>query len=124
MPKDLTLILVNRPGTLAEAAEAMGRAGVNLMGACGFPSGGEGVFHVLVEDAAAARRAAESAGIEVRDEREALILDVAHRAGGLAEVLRPIADAGVNVDLVYLTEDGRLVLGADEIERARGAAGR
>jgi hypothetical protein len=37
MPKDLTIILTNRPGTLADAAEALGRAGVNIRGGCGVP---------------------------------------------------------------------------------------
>lgn len=69
MPKDLTIILTNRPGTLADAAEALGRAGVNIRGGCGFPAGGEGIFHVLVDDPSAARAALSEAGLEVRDER-------------------------------------------------------
>jgi len=60
------VILVNRPGTLADAAEALGRAGVNIAGGCGFPAAGEGIFHVLVEDPTTARRALEAAGMEVR----------------------------------------------------------
>ena len=73
--KDLTVILVNRPGTLADAFEALGGAGVNVVGGCGFPAGEEGVLHVLVEDAAAARTALEGAGLEVRAERDVVVLD-------------------------------------------------
>lgn len=124
MSKDLTVILVNRPGTLADAAEALGRAGVNIEGACGFPAAGEGVLHVLVDDAGAARRALEGAGLEVRAERDVVVLDrLPERPGTLGAALRRIADAGVNVDLLYVTEDGRPVLSGADVAALRQAAG-
>jgi hypothetical protein len=123
MPKDLTIVLVDRPGTLADASEALGRAGVNIDGACGFGCAGEGIYHVLVEDGAAARRALEAAGHEVRAERDVLVCPVADTPGAGGAILRRIADAGVNVDLIYLTSaGGELVLGADDLEKARHAA--
>ena len=122
MATDLTVILENRPGTLAEAAEALGGAGINIDGSCGFPCGGEGIFHILVEDAAGARSALEKAGFEVRDERDVLVLDVEDRRGSLGAVCRRIADVGVNVDLQYIAAAGtQIVLGADNIDKARSA---
>src|SRR5688572_28021764 len=121
MPTDLTVILRNVPGTIADLGEAAGNAGVNLLGACGFECGGEGVMHVLVDDPRAARRAFEEVGMEVRAEREVLVADVEDRPRGLGRVTRSVANAAVNVDLVYLTADGRLVLGPDDIDRARSA---
>jgi len=122
--KDLTVILVNKPGTLADAFEALGRAGVNVAGGCGFPAAGEGVLHVLVEEADAARRAVEGAGLEVRAERDVVVLDrLPSQPGTAGEVLRRIADQGANVDLIYLTEDGRLVLSGEDVAALkRGAA--
>ncbi len=102
MTKDLTVILEDRPGTLADVGEALGKAGINIEGGCGFPCEGEGVFHILVEDAAAARRALEEIGLEVRGERQVLVLEIEDRPGALGEVSRRIANAGVNIDLVYL----------------------
>ncbi|PZR65253.1 MAG: amino acid-binding protein [Chloroflexi bacterium] len=122
MATDLTVILRNVPGTIAELGEAAGKAGMNLLGGCGFEVGGEGVMHVLVDDAAAGRRAFEEAGLEVRGEREVVVVDVDDAPGGLGRVMRRYADAGVNVDLVYLTADGRLVIGPDDVERARAVA--
>jgi len=55
MPKDLTVVLEDRPGTLADVGEALGKAGINIDGLCGFPCQGKGILHILVEDAAAAR---------------------------------------------------------------------
>lgn len=123
MATDLTVILRNVPGTIADLGEVAGRAGVNLDGGCGFECGGEGVMHVLVEDASATRRAFEAGGMEVRAEREVLLLKVDDRPGELGRVMRRIADAGVNVDLIYLSTDGRVVIGPDDIDKARAAAG-
>lgn len=56
MAKDLTVVLEDRPGTIAHMGEALGKAGINIDGGCGFPCEGKGVLHILVEDAADARR--------------------------------------------------------------------
>ncbi len=121
MATDLTVILENRPGTLAELGETLGRAGINIEGGCGFPVEGQGVSHILVENAVAARRTLESAGFEVRGERPVLVVEFNDRPGELGKIARRIADAGVNVDLLYLATNDRLVLGVDNLEKARAA---
>jgi len=121
MATDLTVILRNVPGTIADAGDAAGRAGVNIDGVGGFECGGEGVMHVLVQDADAARRAFEGAGLEVRAEREVLVVDIDDRPGEMGRTMRRIADADVNVDLVYLATGTRLVIGAGDVEAARAA---
>lgn len=121
MPTDLTVVLEDRPGTLAELGEAAGSAGVNLGGICGFPSEGRAVIHVLVEDAAAARQAFEGAGLEVRGEQEVLVVDIEDRPGALGEAARKVADAGANIEVVYLATGTRLIIGADDLEKARSA---
>ena len=121
MAKDLTVILEDRPGTLADMGEALGKAGINIEGCCGFRSEGKGVIHILVEDVVAARRELQQAGLEVRGEREVLVLEVEDRLGALGDVTRRIAKAGVNVDLIYLAANTRLVIGADDLHKARAA---
>lgn len=123
MPKDLTVVLANRPGTLADAAQALGRAGINIDGVCGFPSGSEGIMHLLVEDASGAHDALTAAGLEVRDERDVVVTSVEDRPGSGGELLRRVADAGTNVDLLYLTMDGRLVLSGDDVLAIQRALG-
>lgn len=118
MPSDLTVRLENRPGTVAAAAEALGRAGVNIEGGCGVAAGDQGVLHVLVEDADAARRALSDAGFEVGLPAR----DVPDEPGALGRVARRIADAGVNLEALYPTAGGRVVFCADDVGRARQAA--
>jgi hypothetical protein len=121
MAKDLTVALEDRPGILAQLGEALGVAGVNIEGFCGYTSGGRGIIHLLVDDAAKARGALEGSGIDVQDEREVLVVDVEDRPGALGVIARRIANADVNLDLAYLATSTRLVLGAEDLESVRRA---
>lgn len=121
MAKDLTVVLKDRPGTLADMGEALGRAGINIDGICGVHCQDETAIHILVEDVEGARRALEASGIEVSDEREVLIMEVEDRPGVVGDVARSIANAGVNIELVYLATNTRLVIGADDLDKARAA---
>src|SRR5512141_1377657 len=111
MTTDITVGLVNQPGTLLRASDALGRAGINIEGACGYVSDGQGVFHVLVEDARRARAALIDAGLEIHAERPVVAIPVENTPGSAATILRRIAAADVNIDLLYVTADSRLVLG-------------
>lgn len=123
MASDLMVGLVNRPGSLLRASAALGTAGVNIEGACGFVCEGQGVFHVLVEDAERARRALIDAGLEIQAERRVVVTAIENRPGSAAEVLHRVADAAVSVDLLYATADGRLVLGGDDVPAIAAALG-
>lgn len=114
--KDLTIALVNEPGALAEAFEALAGAGISMMAASGSVVAGEGIVHILVEDEQTARPALEGTGLEIREERDVIVVDhLPEQPGTAGAVARRIANAGLNVDLCYLTEDGRFVLGGDDV---------
>ncbi len=81
MTTDLTIGLIDRPGTLAQASDALGRAGVNIEGACGFVTDDRGVYHVLVRDAELARRALIDSGFEILAERTVVVLPDREPAG-------------------------------------------
>jgi hypothetical protein len=121
MTTDFTIELVDRPGTLARASDALGRAGVNIEGACGYVADGRGVYHVLVRDAERARRALLNAGFEIQDERQVLVLPIENRPGEAARLLRRVADADVNLDILYTTLDGQVVLGGEDVRALRRA---
>ncbi|MDP2965325.1 MAG: ACT domain-containing protein [Pelolinea sp.] len=121
MVKDLTVILQDRPGTLADMGEILGKAGINIEGICATTYKGEGAIHILVEDSTGARHALEAKGIEVTAEREVLVKEIEDRPGTLGEVARKLANAGVNIEVVYLTTKTRLVIGVDNLEKARSA---
>jgi hypothetical protein len=121
--KDLTIVMENRPGVLASLGVSLGKAGVNVEGFCGFPSEGQAIGHLLVDNDAAARRALEQAGATVTGERDVLLLDLENRAGALGETAKKIADAGVNIELVYVASNNRVVVGVDDLDKAKAALG-
>jgi hypothetical protein len=123
MTTDITVGLVNQPGTLLRASDALGRAGINIEGACGYVADGQGIFHVLVEDAQRARSALIDAGLEIHAERLVAAIPVENSPGSAAAVLRRIAAANLNIDLLYVTADGRLVLGGDDLPAIKAALG-
>ncbi|MEO6797263.1 MAG: ACT domain-containing protein [Candidatus Dormibacter sp.] len=120
---DLTIELEDKPGTVAAAAEALGKAGVNIEGFAGFETGGKGIAHVLVEDAQKARQALQSAGTRVTGEQQAVVLEIDDKPGSLGSVTRKIASAGVSVNAVYLATKTRIVIGARDIEKVRSLVG-
>ena len=121
MTKDLTVMLDDRPGSLANLGEALGKAGVNIEGLCGVPGEGKGLIHILVGDSAAARNALDGAKVHVHEERDVLVLKIEDRPGELGRLCRKIANAGVNINLTYLATNTRLVLGVDNLDKARAA---
>ena len=121
MPTDLTVRLVDEPGAMAGACEALGAAGINIEGCCAYPAGDAGQLHLLVEDAAAARHALGSAGYEVVQDRQVVVHELEDVPGSAGAALRRIADAGANLQLVYLATATRLVVGVDDLDAARSA---
>lgn len=121
MASDLTVMLDDRPGALAEMGEALGREGINIEGICGVGSGGRSPVHILVEDPDAARSALTAAGIEVGDSVEVVMIGFEDRPGELGAIARRAADAGVNIELVYISCDGRLIFASSDNDAMVGA---
>lgn len=118
--KDLTIALENRPGALAGMGDALGRAGVSIEGGGAFVVNGQGVAHFLFEDGAAARRALEAAGIQVLEEREVLVQRLNQtEPGQLGRISRRMAEAGVNIEVLYSDHDHQLILVVDDITKGR-----
>jgi hypothetical protein len=116
---DLSITLENKPGVLAKAADAVAKAGVNVDGICAAVDGSAKptVHFVFVRGSAEAQMALEGAGIEVKKEREVVLIDLADRPGAAAAELLKIARRGVNIDLAYLATNNRLVIGGDSAGR-------
>src|SRR5436190_909997 len=118
--KDLTILLDDRPGALAEMGEALGRADVSIEGGGVFVCGGVGVAHFLFKDAAAARKALEAAGIRVGGESEVLVQRLRQgEPGQLGKLARRMADAGVNISVQYSDHDHQLILVVDDMTSGR-----
>ena len=109
MATDLTLYLNDQPGELARVGDVLGKAGANIGGLCALSTGGgQAEVHILVNDATSAFEALQAAEIE-------------DRPGALGALARRLGDAGVNLSLVYLATNTRVVLAADNLADAKSA---
>ena len=118
--KDLAIRLENRPGALAEMGAALGRAGVSIEGGGAWVASGVGVAHFLFHDGSTARRALEAAGIHVIDEREVVVQRLRQdEPGQLGKLTSKMAEAGVNIEVLYSDHSGQLILVVDDLAKAK-----
>lgn len=121
MAVDLVIEIENTPGALAQVAAAISDAGVNIAAATCVGPAERAELHILVPHAEAAKHALAISHVAVTREREVVVVDVEDRPGVLADLTRKIARAGVNLDLVYVATQNRLVLGAPDLSGLRAA---
>jgi len=121
--RDLVIHVKNEPGALAHVTAAISDAGVNLSAATCIGGGEVADLHVLVKHVEATRRVLEPRGVTVAEEREVVVVDAEDHPGVLADLARKVADAGVNLNLVYVATGTRLVFGADDIPALEAALG-
>jgi hypothetical protein len=119
----LSVHMENRPGALSELTEIFLAAGVNLR-AISVPDTGEfGTVRVLTDDVDDARDALNEAGMP-HVAADVLAVEIRHRSGALARLVRVLAEASVVIRYAYATigggtETSLCILGVDDIQRAR-----
>ena len=121
MAVDLVIEIENTAGALARVAAAISDAGVNIAAATCVGSGDRAELHILVKHAEAVRHSLAISHLAVTREREVVVVDVVDRPGVLADLTRKIARAGVDLDLVYVATQNRVVFGAPDLEALKAA---
>lgn len=122
MAPEFKVILEDRPGTLARLCTALGDARVNIEAIHGVSRAGEGFVQFLPNDAITAGQALETAGIPYT-RREVLVVRVLDEPGMLGDVALVMSRAGINIDSIYVTTRGHVVLGVDDLLGATQVAG-
>lgn len=118
--KDLTIELENRPGAISEMGEALGKAGVSVEGGGAWVVNDVGVAHFLFEDGAAARQALEEAGIKIIKVQDVLVQRLRQNVPGqLGMLTRRMAEAGVNIEVLYSDHDHQMILVVDDFEKGK-----
>jgi hypothetical protein len=88
----------DKPGEGARVLDSLREAKVNLLSFTAFPtSGGKAQVDLVAEDPEALQRAAKSAGLKLSPRKQAFFIQGGDRAGAAGEVLRKLANAGINV---------------------------
>lgn len=118
--------LPNRPGSLAMIAEAVAERGINITAFAGATSGELGSVSFTTDDESGTRNALGEKGWVYR-EVPMVQAKLEHRPGTLAAAARRLADAGVNIETVFVSGmDGdkvEVAFGVDTPEAAQRALG-
>jgi len=121
--QDVSIVLNDHPGALAEMGEALHRAGISIEGGGAWVVGGSGAAHFLFADGIAAKTALEAAGLKVLEVRDVIVQRLKQEVPGqLGQLTRHMADAGVNIEVLYSDHDHQLVLVVDKLDRARSVS--
>ena len=98
--QQLSLFLENRPGRLGAPLEVIAAAGINLMTLSLADTAQFGILRLIVREWEQARHLLEEAGWVV-NLTEVVAVDVLDRPGGLANALKVLESAGLNIEYMY-----------------------
>ena len=91
--------LANKPGALADVAEALGAKGINIEMVTGAACGDSGRLAIGTNDDAATRAALQAMGARFT-EVEPVEVSLPHTPGSLGKAARRLAAAGINIDAI------------------------
>ena len=104
--QQLSIFLENKPGQLIKACDLLAQAKINISTLSLADTKEFGILHLLVRDWEKAKAALEKGGFTVKP-NEVLAIEVEDRPGGLAEILKPIDAAKLNIEYMYAFSTGR-----------------
>jgi hypothetical protein len=96
----ISVFVENKPGTLAELTGIVGDAGIDLRALSLADTADFGVLRLIVDDPGKALELLRAAGFMV-SMTQVLAVPITDAPGGLAKVLRILADEKVNVEYSY-----------------------
>lgn len=123
--KELTIVVPNKIGALAEVADALGKNGINILSISAYGCGGQGIIRLITSDERSTLNVMtkyistkKEGGYEVRM-GDVIILLLPNRPGELAKVCKKIARAGINLESVYQIKSGEkteLIIKPERVE--------
>ncbi len=98
--EQISVFLENKAGRLAEVADVLGREGINIRALSLADTTDFGILRLIVNDRERAKKALKEAGFTVGI-TQVIAVEVEDKPGGLAKILKLLADEGINVEYMY-----------------------
>jgi hypothetical protein len=115
--QQLSVFIENKAGRVSEVSDVLGTSGVNIRGFSVSDTADYGIVRLIVDDPEKGRSVLQDAGFTVKSS-EVLCIDLPDIPGGLANVLKLVSDAGVNIEYVYSLISTYVVINVADIDRA------
>ncbi len=120
--EQISIFLENKPGALAEVTRILGETGVNIRALSLADTKDFGILRLIVNDNEKAKEVLGQKGFTVR-KTEVVAVEVPDRPGGLADIMKVLAEARINVEYLYAFvqqsgENAIIIFRFDETDRA------
>lgn len=115
--RQLSVFIANEAGRVSEVTGLLGDADVNIRGFSVSDTIDYGILRLVVDKPDEALAVLKRAGFTVR-ENPVICIDLPDEPGGLARVLKIVADAGVNIEYVYSLVATYVVINVADVGRA------
>ncbi len=117
MPIEFEVALENQPGSLARLTTVLGDADVNIEAIQGRSGTSGSVVHFITDNPDHAAHVLDEAHLSFT-RRDVLIVNVLDQPGMLRDVAFVMSEAGINIESVYVTTKGHVVLVVDDLPGA------
>jgi hypothetical protein len=120
--EQISIFLENKSGRLAEVAGVLAAAGVNIRALSLADTTDFGILRLIVDQNDRAKQALKESGFTV-GKTEVIAVEVPDRPGGLAQILRTLDAATINVEYMYAFvqrsgDNAILIFRFDELDKA------
>jgi hypothetical protein len=120
--EQISIFLENKSGRLAEVAGVLAAAGVNIRALSLADTTDFGILRLIVDQNDRAKKALKESGFTV-GKTEVIAVEVPDRPGGLAQILRTLDAAAINVEYMYAFvqrsgDNAILIFRFDELDKA------
>ncbi|MBS3957009.1 MAG: amino acid-binding protein [Clostridiales bacterium] len=115
--RQLSVFIENKAGRVSEVTALLGSADINIRGFAVSDTADYGILRLVVDKPDEAATLLKQAGFTVKAS-DVICIDLPDQPGGLAGVLKIVADAGVNIEYVYSLVATYVVLNVADVERA------
>ena len=125
MLEEITVIVDDRTGLLADIGELLGANNVNIETLAATTYDGRGVLHLVVDDGEEAGEVLSANGFKVDGVRPVMTATLDDRPGELGRYCRRLAGAGVTISSAYVAKRGsgetEIIFAVDDVEAAQQA---
>jgi hypothetical protein len=118
----LSVFIENKAGRVSEVTEALGQADINIRGFSVSDTAEYGILRLVVDRPDEGRDVLRAAGFTVK-ESDVICVRLEDRPGALAQALKVISDAGVNIEYVYSLVSTYVVVNVADVDRALALLG-
>ncbi len=121
MAKEFTVEVQDRPGTLADLTEALAKHAINIVALHATACPEQGIVQFVTDDSDATVSALKDLDTDYTTQ-DVLIVGLPHQPGALAQLSRALGDAQININALYMSMDGKIVMDVSNMRRAQEIA--